>query len=630
MNNLLNTFSRHLIHIGFANEDTIPQIQQLFKEIYSSKESTLNSNQNNNNKNTEEIFKETMLATLMFYLSSLNDETKEKMSLSILLKFFANENSNLTKSKLSKLKTCILLCNVKNALSSKSQVNNIFNKWKLNSSKNKNNSITPYSVRIKPHKLHNSSHSYRHFQTQNKVLLNSHSPAQYCPKYNKLRLETSLEKKEKEDQNECTFHPDTTLSNSYHRPTIYNDTNTLGNSNNPNNESVYDRLYRDSEKYETKRQIRKIESEHKLSETYNFKPDLNSTKNKFRNKSEITFNERQQSFLDKKMQNKEKLQHIMEEINNTKCSFSPKINSHKFKNQINSDRSNSQPAHIRLYEDDKNRRIKSNQKIREINQQITEQCNSFVSRKPMLSNINSCYEPNVNTSSSNNISFNNNTGNSIGFDSNKIEQLYKQYKKRPAKIQKIRQAMELESGITFEPYLNRNNKYYSRINTNVIERTEQLLENKKKFVNDVNEAQERYWQENQYGYKKYTQNEKEEITQRIIQRLYGRGYLQCNYATKANHNYIPTYDVDKNNDEVMNNSEKQNYEMELDEEEEIRSDNVGYTQENRIQSYEIQNEMERDGNHALRKEEEEEDRKYNDKIISLYEFNFGKNKKKNY
>ena len=70
MNNLLNTFSRHLIHIGFANEDTIPQIQQLFKEIHSSKESNLNSNQNNNNKNTEEIFKETLLATLMFYLSS--------------------------------------------------------------------------------------------------------------------------------------------------------------------------------------------------------------------------------------------------------------------------------------------------------------------------------------------------------------------------------------------------------------------------------------------------------------------------------------------------------------------------------------------------------------------------------
>ena len=657
MNNLLSKFSQYLIDIGLANSDSIPYIQQLFNEIQSSKhpssplspEPSVSPPTNNIN---EEAFKETMLATLMYYFSSLSEETKEKISLSLLLKFFTtNPNPKYTK-----LKSCILLCDAKHS-KHPPKPSDKFTSWKSKTSTRfkpgSPHEISSYSSRRQQiRKSHNNSnntnnHSYRQ---QPHIHHTSSSTDKKCPKYERLRIETSVDKKEKEDLNECTFHPDTTLSNSYYRPTsCVNDNNTLGNINS-NNESVYDRLYKDGEKYESKRQIKKLELEHMLSEQYNFKPALLSTPNKFRRKSKIKFNERQKSFIDKKTQNKQKLQYIIDEDFNSKCSFSPKINATTTHCNSNNNKSEfimhskniSTPAHIRLYEDDKTRRMKTNQKIREINQQIAEQCNSFVSRRYDSGNTNN---NNINSNGINNTSFsnslniNNNNNNHNGVDTHKIEELYKQYKKRPAKIQRIRQAMEMENGITFEPYLNRNNQYYSKINTNVLERSEQMLQHKKEFVRAINEAQNRYWKENQYGYRKYSPLEKEEITQRIIQRLYGRGYLQNNNnngsSSKGNDNY-QFVDDDNNNNNNNNyyirqgNGDEEECEMEMDVEDIQRDDNA-YTDENRILNYEIQKGGENIHNEVIENEEEdEEDGRYNDKIISIDEYNFGKNKKKNY
>ena len=638
MNNLLSKFSQYLIDIGLANTDSITYIQQLFNEIQSSKlpsssTSTEPSPINNTNNTNEETFKETMLATLMYYFSSLSEETKEKISLSLLMKFFTT-NSN---PKYTKLKQCILLCDAKHR-KFPPKPSDKFNSWKSKSSKRvkpkSSHEISSYSSRRQQfRKSHNNSNNYSYRQPH--IHYTSSSTDKTCPKYERLRIETSIDKKEKEDLNECTFHPDTTLSNSYYRPTsCVNDNNTIGNINS-NNESVYDRLYKDGEKYESKRQIKKLELEHMLSEQYNFKPALLSTPNKFRRKSKVKFNERQKSFIDKKSQNKQKLQYIIDEDFNSKCSFSPKINTSTHFNNNNKNeciihnKNTSTPAHIRLYEDDKNRRIKTNQKIREINQQIAEQCNSFVSRR---------YESGNTINNVNNTSFSkslNNNNNHNGVDTHKIEELYKQYKKRPAKIQRIRQAMEIENGITFEPYLNRNNQYYSKINTNVLERTEQMIQHKKEFVKAINEAQNRYWKENQYGYRKYSPLEKEEITQRIIQRLYGRGYLQNNNnnCSKGNENYQFVDDDNNNNNNYyirQGNGDEEECEMEMDDEDIQRDDNV-YTDENRILNYEIQKGGDNIQNEVIENEEEdEEDGRYKDKIISIDEYNFGKNKKKNY
>ena len=494
MPNLLTTFTNYLTTFGLCTENTIPQLHQTFTDIHSTKSSNHTPNLTS--------FKETMLSTLIHYLSSLTDTSKHEISLSLITSFF----SFTTTFKLSKLKTCILLCNAKYT----TQPTFSFLKWKHLSSK--------------------PSSSFKH-----------------CTKYNKLfPLETSHDKREKEELTECTFHPNTTFSNSYHR--------ALTTSNNDiTSSSVYERLYKDSVKYETKRQMKQIEAEHMLSSKYNFKPELTSTPKNFRNKSEVNFNERQKSFITKQAHNKQKLQHIIDEVYNTKCSFSPKININSSKhkshlqltNSNNNNNVSTQPAYIRLYEDDKTRRMKTNKKIKELNQQIDDNCNSFISKRLLTSSTtynNDTQQQCVSMSNTNN-----------NFDSNKIEQLYQQYKKRPAKIQKIKQTADIENGITFEPYVNRNSKYYDKINTNVIERTERTIEHKKKFVNDINKAEEQLRKEQQYGYKKYTQNEKEEITQRIIHRLYGRGYLKCNYAKKANGNYSPI-EIDDEQYNYMDNN----------------------------------------------------------------------------
>jgi hypothetical protein len=79
------------------------------------------------------------------------------------------------------------------------------------------------------------------------------------------------------------------------------------------------------------------------------------------------------------------------------------------------------------------------------------------------------------------------------------------------------------------------------------------------------------------------------------------------------------------------NGDEEECEMEMDDEDIQRDDNNAYTDENRILNYEIQKGGENIHNEVIENEEEdEEDGRYNDKIISIDEYNFGKNKKKNY
>lgn len=620
MNNLLQTFCTYLVNVGIIDDDAVLYIQQLFNEIQLTKQQNIYNqhfNGSNSSNNSNSLFKETMLATLIYYLSSLNEETKEKISFALLMKFFNNDNNNNINPQYNKLKSCILLCNAKhNCLLALLKVNK-FNSWKHKTLSHHHNkpSLTrnKTSSSFRNRHMHrrsynggsNNNSNYSYKQLQQFHNFTSTSQDKQCPKYKGLRIETSVDRKEKEDLIECTFHPDTTLSNSYHRRITsnnINDTNTVGNNNN-NNESVYDRLYRDREKYESKRQMKKIEFEHKLSQQYVFKPALLSTPNKFRNKSEFNFNERQLSFINQKTQNKQKIQHLIDEDYNTKCSFSPKINKSissyhsKTNNNNNSNGNNnnsftnknllsqrtySSPAHIRLYEHNKHRRTKSNQ----INQQQQITHNQYTKISSTEHNNNSNSNCNCNS-------------NSNAINARKIEELYKQYKKRPSKIQHLRNAIDNENGITFEPYVNRNNKYYAKINSNVLERSEQLIQHKKDFVKAVNDAQDKYWKENKYGYRYYTPGEKEEITQRIIQRLYGKGYAQTN-----------------SNDNI----ERKEYEF-------------GTESEDELQRHVYNEHKRNDNNNEIQNDyfnNDKDYRNYNDKIISIDDYTYGKNRKHYY
>ena len=118
MNNLLQTFCTYLVNVGIIDDDAVLYIQQLFNEIQLTKQQSVynqhfnGSDSCNNSNSVNSLFKETMLATLIYYLSSLNEETKEKISFALLMKFFNNDNNNIN-PQYTKLKSCILLCNAK-------------------------------------------------------------------------------------------------------------------------------------------------------------------------------------------------------------------------------------------------------------------------------------------------------------------------------------------------------------------------------------------------------------------------------------------------------------------------------------------------------------------------------------
>ena len=120
-------------------------------------------------------------------------------------------------------------------------------------------------------------------------------------------------------------------------------------------------------------------------------------------------------------------------------------------------------------------------------------------------------------------------------DYNKIDELYNQYKTKIEKRQKIKEKLEFEEGITFHPYVNKNNNYYNKIKNDFFERNNQSLYNKNKFIEDyLSKEEEKLIQskiENKKN-RKYSQIEKEKITKRIIERLYRE-----NKTLNNNNNY---------------------------------------------------------------------------------------------
>ena len=135
-------------------------------------------------------------------------------------------------------------------------------------------------------------------------------------------------------------------------------------------------------------------------------------------------------------------------------------------------------------------------------------------------------------------------------DYEKIEELYNQYKNKPALLQKIKEKVENEEGITFQPYINKNNYYSDKVKSDFYERNMQMIASKQKFINDYNQREEENFKKNQlYSDKRYTQNEKEEITKRIIDRLYGENNNYSNFRKKDDKSNLK--EDDKYSDKIM-------------------------------------------------------------------------------
>ena len=469
-------FLFYLEDIGLINNIKAESLLNIYFNLF----------QNSNDKN----FTSLMCATLMFFFNNMNEDEQKFSSLNLILKYLNNQNEKGLE-KIKNTNANIEKENKNETIQKLSQYNNnIFNNNIKNNRINNLNNTHQNSLKIKsstPKKIPNINIE-ENLNKNNKSIRNTKDNSD-----NSNLLETSWDKKEREEYEQCTFEP-----------VINKRMSTNTNQKIP----IYERLYSYNNIYKNRKEMKINEKEKKENEDNSFKPKIISTPVKYRNKSKNNFEDRQKLFLDYKNKNQAKLIGQIDKDFNKKCSFSPKVNTGKqVENYYNNNSDISSPVHLRLYEDDQKRRNKN--KINEQN------------------NLNS---PLV--------------------DYEKIEELYNQYKNKPALLQKIKEKVENEEGITFQPYINKNNYYSDKVKSDFYERNMQMIASKQKFINDYNQREEENFKKNQlYSDKRYTQNEKEEITKRIIDRLYGENNNYSNFRKKDDKSNLK--EDDKYSDKIM-------------------------------------------------------------------------------
>lgn len=404
-----NHFIKYLFEIGIIDKKSVTDLITAYTNI----------KKNNTYENSLD-FKDAMCASLIYYFNSINDEQKQKISLNLIVKFFENHQ----KKKERQLKLIILTQQSKEFTEKKEFLKKFVKKWKKKIKKNK---------LVKSFSSLNLSTQYQKI-THQKLFKNNkqHVPSRIKLMKKNSNLSSSMvsekswEIKEREDFQECTFNP--TINQNSLRSSM-------------NNISVYERLYKDKEKYDTKKQVRALEIEHYRAKDNTFKPELISSR-KFRsNKNMASFNERQESFCTNKSKHFEEILTQTNESIGQNCSFTP-VTNHSQSNSRKSSKDVS-PIQIKLYNHFCNKKTKETTKPRK--------SRSFI-ENPKI-------------------------------DYKKIENLYNEYKNKPKKQESYKWINELNptynSGISLSSSNNENNKNLSKF-------------------------------------------EKEEITKKIIQRLYGK------------------------------------------------------------------------------------------------------------
>ncbi len=428
-------------------------------------------------------FQNAMYATLMIFLNNMTEEQQKFTSFNLIIRFF---EKNLIE-KISKLKNIFFII-------SKIKKLNLYkylNKWKINSI-NKKINLSFFQSKNESYKK--TKPLIALYKSNSLSKLNKKN--ENSQKKNSLIKEASWITKEKESLSHCTFNPNINKSK-----------NRLNSQPNiKNGISVFERLYEYNQKYSAKKQIKQAEYDTIKSNELTFHPLKSIYNNNFyyRNiKKNLNFEERQKNFIENKKKNKNKIENELNDDFHRECYFNPKIYEIKMdknKNDINI------PAYQRLYNDVERRRNK-NQKINDIKM-----------NENLIQHSNSCV------------------------DYNKIDELYNDYKIKNGKRKKIKEKIEFEEGITFQPYVNKNNIYYNKIKNDFFERNNQLIDNKNKFIQDNQIKEEEKLNQDKINFKKrkYSPLEKEEITKRIIERLYGdknKSFIINNNNNNNNKNY---------------------------------------------------------------------------------------------
>ena len=366
-----------------------------------------------------------------------------------------------------------------------------------NPSKGKNQNID-YNF-YKNKKIFNNNNTIKNIKKNALLNYKNKFKGNYSP-----YLKTSLAKKEEEELTECTFHPKTNESNKYYtnNNNITNIKTKINGKNNPFNsrndissdeiiQQHFDKLYNDNEKYKLAKEIKAIENEHLLNMESTFSPNLSSAFEKYRQKSQGNFNERQKYYQSKKEIKNQYLKDQLDSKYGNICSFVPKISeSNSLGGTLKQNKRNQ--VYNRLFNDYKKRKEAQEQREIDYNNQIDLLAKSTSKSKERK------------------------------VDYDKINSLYLNKEKNDI-YRKTKKKVEEEEGITFKPCVT-NYGFKRNIEKNFYERNKKFLKDKENYRKEQIMKLEQIKKENDVC-KGITRNERDEIVKNIINRLYNESSL---------------------------------------------------------------------------------------------------------
>ena len=384
-------------------------------------------------------------------------------------------NNNKQKNYISNIKSMYNYNTINiSSYNTKNKSKNLINQTKQNKKRNS-------------YKNYNNQNNFRKRSYPDKELYNTSKTPTNKNMNKKGHVLTSLEEKEMEELKECTFKPKINKSDKsrYNHTPEYRQSSSLLSQR--RFQSTFDKLYHDNEIYKLSKEMKTIDHEYLLGKKSSFIPKVSNNFNfrKSFTKYDQNFQERQKEYLFNKNKKNEELKRKKDSDCEIMCSFNPRITNDKGQYyQVRKKEKNlSVPVFKRLYDDCKQRK-----NLRE--QQEKENINKFHELSNKL--------------------------NKKKVDNNLINRLHENNKEDV--INKIREKVDKEKGITFKPNIEQND-YIKNVGSTFEERNKKLLFNKKQALEDEKMRQEEYIKNN-YGNKNFTKETRTQIINNIIKRLY--------------------------------------------------------------------------------------------------------------
>ena len=441
-------------------------------------------------------------------------------------------NDYLSKEKINKRN---VITNIKNILKqSNLKENHSKNGTTNNKIINKYNRKYPYSYYNNRYPIYLCNQTIKQKKPNYEYIYNNLYRSSMSKNYNrnKNKLLTSLEEKELENLKECTFKP--RINKSVSKKLNKSEIKDKNKENKEENViSIFERLYKDEQKNKLSKELKTVDKEFNLGKTFSFAPKLNNKFKKFyKYQDHKNFVQRQREYMEKSDKKKEELRDEVDSKFDLLCPFNPKITNekgeyYKSKNNKTSEK-NAQSYSVfkRLYLDMMSRKEMQEQKELENINKINEMANYLTADKKVN-------------------------------ESDIIERLL-DYNKDEI-INKAKEKVEREEGVTFQPDI-MDNEYIQNVNGNFLERNEQWLLNRKNYIEQESAKQiENIRNSGEFNNsnKKYTIEEREQIINNVIERLYERSKNKKNKEEKKD-DESSLKDINNNeNEENEDNEEEQ-------------------------------------------------------------------------